>query len=58
MKLHPQMTNHDKLKHLCNAVKDIAIDANLAVKLNLPHNMQQTEAMTNSDVFTPDAPFF
>jgi len=57
--LHPQLTNHGNLKQLLqNAREDIALDLDLAVELDPSLKMQQTESMTNGDVFTPEAPPF
>ncbi len=57
--LHPQLTNHNNLKKLLNvALEDIAIDPTLAVKLDPALKDKHTEAMSNSDVFSPAVPPF
>ncbi len=56
-KLHPQLTNHMKLRSLLEmALEDIILDPDLATELDPPLTNEHTEAMSNGDLMIPAVP--
>jgi len=59
MKLHPLLTNRTALKPLLlDLLSDIVMDPTLACELDPSLMMQQTDAMSNGDMFVPEPPPF
>jgi len=58
-KIHTRLTNRGTLKELiADALSDVHIDPDLACELDPSLKTQQTDAMTNGDVFVPAPPSF
>jgi len=59
MQLHPDFTNHTTLTALLHsALKDIVIDAKVAVELDPTLKTLQQQAQANGDFFNPEIPPF